>query len=298
MSNRFQLNKKLFALVVFLLLALVVFPVQAKIFKWKDENGKTHFTDNPAKIPAKYREGNKVKTMKGVTEGGSSSGGDEVGDELSSAPRSYSGKSKKHVIKLKPAGSGNFIAETILNGKVRANLMVDTGASLIVISERVAKQLNMRNLNGRPQVQSTTAGGVVQSPLITFKKVQVGSAVIHDVEASVNSHMGMLDGLLGMTFLGEFRVEMQGGNNQMILKPLGKPGDRRWGGQTAEWWKKKFDEYTNNIRQYRRMKPYAKGKPRQAKNIDKLIKYYERLHKSLDQRAKLASVPEQFRSYP
>jgi hypothetical protein len=28
----------------------------AKTYKWKDEKGKTHFTDNPLKIPEKYRK--------------------------------------------------------------------------------------------------------------------------------------------------------------------------------------------------------------------------------------------------
>ncbi len=31
-------------------------PAAGKIYKWKDDNGKTHFTDNPGKIPKKFRE--------------------------------------------------------------------------------------------------------------------------------------------------------------------------------------------------------------------------------------------------
>jgi hypothetical protein len=27
----------------------------AKIYKWVDEKGKTHFTDNPRKVPSQYR---------------------------------------------------------------------------------------------------------------------------------------------------------------------------------------------------------------------------------------------------
>jgi uncharacterized protein DUF4124 len=40
---------------------LLVQPVDAKIYKWKDENGKTHFTDSPEKIPFKYRKNIKKK---------------------------------------------------------------------------------------------------------------------------------------------------------------------------------------------------------------------------------------------
>lgn len=40
-----------------LLFGFVLVPpaAEAKVFKWKDDQGKYHFTDNPAKIPAKYR---------------------------------------------------------------------------------------------------------------------------------------------------------------------------------------------------------------------------------------------------
>jgi hypothetical protein len=37
-------------------------PAHAKIFKWVDENGKTHFTDDPTKIPKK--QGTKIDTIR------------------------------------------------------------------------------------------------------------------------------------------------------------------------------------------------------------------------------------------
>ncbi len=41
-------------------------PVLAKIYKYKDENGITHFTDDPGKIPLRYREKDSVKKFRGV----------------------------------------------------------------------------------------------------------------------------------------------------------------------------------------------------------------------------------------
>jgi len=54
---------------IFALLVWVAFqpePVFAKIYKYKDENGKTHFTDDASQIPARYRNKNSVKRFKGV----------------------------------------------------------------------------------------------------------------------------------------------------------------------------------------------------------------------------------------
>ncbi|MCZ6513704.1 MAG: DUF4124 domain-containing protein, partial [Nitrospinae bacterium] len=40
--------------------------VQAKIYKWKDEQGKVHFTDSLSKIPSQYRQGRGFETLKEV----------------------------------------------------------------------------------------------------------------------------------------------------------------------------------------------------------------------------------------
>ena len=40
---------------------LLVQPLHAKLYKWTDENGKTHFTDDSSKIPKKYRDKMKEK---------------------------------------------------------------------------------------------------------------------------------------------------------------------------------------------------------------------------------------------
>ncbi len=43
----------------------------AKIYKYKDDQGKTHFTDNPNSIPLKYRKENSLKKFRGVVDPGS-----------------------------------------------------------------------------------------------------------------------------------------------------------------------------------------------------------------------------------
>ncbi len=43
----------------------------AKIYKYKDDQGKTHFTDDPNSIPLKYRKENSLKKFRGVVDPGS-----------------------------------------------------------------------------------------------------------------------------------------------------------------------------------------------------------------------------------
>ena len=69
MRHALDLSRILSKPLIFALLVWVAFqpePAFAKIYKYKDENGKTHFTDDASKIPARYRNKNSVKRFKGV----------------------------------------------------------------------------------------------------------------------------------------------------------------------------------------------------------------------------------------
>jgi ankyrin repeat protein len=48
-----------------MIIAVLVFvpgsDADAKVYKYKDENGKVHFTDDPSKVPTKYRKSSKMK---------------------------------------------------------------------------------------------------------------------------------------------------------------------------------------------------------------------------------------------
>jgi len=46
---------------------LVAQPAFAGLYKWVDDQGKVHFTDDKAKIPKKYRNKDKLKKVKGLT---------------------------------------------------------------------------------------------------------------------------------------------------------------------------------------------------------------------------------------
>ena len=54
-------------LLILLVLPFTVNISDATIFSWKDENGITHFTDSPEKIPPKYRDG-KVEGLRIIEE--------------------------------------------------------------------------------------------------------------------------------------------------------------------------------------------------------------------------------------
>ncbi len=71
MEHPVSVSKVLPKALIFALLVWVAFqpePVFAKIYKYKDEHGKTHFTDDASKIPPRYRNKGSVKKFRGVNE--------------------------------------------------------------------------------------------------------------------------------------------------------------------------------------------------------------------------------------
>ena len=49
-------------------------PAQAKLYKWKDDSGATHYTDNENNIPFKYRKKESLEKLKGLSKPRSTKG--------------------------------------------------------------------------------------------------------------------------------------------------------------------------------------------------------------------------------
>ncbi len=297
MSNRYPLSPWIkFSCALGVLLALMLAsPSHSAVFKWKDENGKTHFTDSLSKIPPQYREKGELKTIDGTPAKSSKPVQTRRQKKEQQEPR---GRPITHVIKAKSGSGGHYVVEVLLNGTVKADLIVDTGATMIILSDRIGKRLGIHPRSNLPKIEMTTAGGKLETPLFVLDSLKIGEAEVFNVEASTNPHMGKMDGLLGITFLGEFRMEMDRENSELILKPLGSPEDELWDGKNGAWWKKKYKAYSGNLRQLQRAAHQGGSDVRKTMEIKRLITHYEKLHEGLESRADLANLPKKYRSYP
>jgi len=261
--------------------------VHAKIYKWKDDAGKLHFTDDPSSIPIKHRQEQSIETIRGVPDS-SNPVKLKIPDH---AP-------KKHVIPLTPIGNGNYLVDVMINGRIPGKFVVDTGASSVTISEELGRKVS-RNLSSLPKLEVQTGGGTVDSPLLLLDSLQVGTAKVNKVEANVNKFMGQgFDGLLGMSFLGDFQVQVDSNDDALILNPLGKGDEPTWDGKTGKWWARKYEHYVSKMMGYRMMAEQHKSDYRAANNFKKLSEFYEGLYEALDRRAERAGVPGEHRVDP
>ena len=114
-----------------------------------------------------------------------------------------------------------------LNGQVDARLLVDTGATTVSISETLARQLQLPLLDDQ-KIEITVADGSKRdAKSVILSSVEVLGMKVDSVAAAVVPEPPGpgLDGLLGMSYLMEFGVQIDPVRNELTLTRF-QPGLR------------------------------------------------------------------------
>ncbi|MEK9826141.1 MAG: retropepsin-like aspartic protease [Methylotenera sp.] len=114
---------------------------------------------------------------------------------------------------LKRGVDGHYRTEALINGE-KVNVLVDTGATGVAISKRVADKLRLESINA---IRTNTANGESIGYMVRLKSVKVGGVEARNVSAMIAPG---LDGdvLLGMSFLGRMDVRLYKG--EMTIKQV------------------------------------------------------------------------------
>lgn len=112
-------------------------------------------------------------------------------------------------ISLRRQGNTLFVS-VMVNGKYDKEMVVDSGASLILLPSATAKELGVEPTKEDPQVELVMADGrTVSGRLVTLEEVRVGQFTVKEVEAAVLGPEAVsAEPLLGMSFLGNFKFEL------------------------------------------------------------------------------------------
>lgn len=113
-------------------------------------------------------------------------------------------------------GSGHFQADARIEGQHVA-FVVDTGASVIALTETDAARLGVHPRPSDYQATVTTANGKIKAAPVRLASVDVGGLVVRDVAAMVLPDEALSQNLLGMSFLSRLkRFELA--NGRMVLQ--------------------------------------------------------------------------------
>ena len=117
-------------------------------------------------------------------------------------------------IEVPRAEDGHYYLQLAING-TPLTLMVDTGASGLVLSLDDAARLGIEPGSLQFLGEAMTANGLVRTAQVTLPLIELGGFRSENFRAYVNE--GAMDGsLLGMDYLGQFRMEFAG--NMLILR--------------------------------------------------------------------------------
>jgi len=111
---------------------------------------------------------------------------------------------------------GHFFVDVAVNGTY-INFMVDTGASLVALTELDAQRagINLNELDYRHRAH--TANGVVSVAVVKLDEIEIDDIVLRNVDAAIHKGAGLDQSLLGMAALSrlsQFNVD----GNRLVLR--------------------------------------------------------------------------------
>ncbi|MDM8540677.1 retroviral-like aspartic protease family protein [Desulfococcaceae bacterium HSG9] len=223
---------------LFVLLFFLINPAisRAEFYKYVDENGAVHFVDDINKIPVQYRYDldkykekyddlhPKDKALKLAEERRRAEKlkAEEAAKAAQEAARQRQLARQEMLkrVETKVIINGNqiLVPVTMWTGynKLNTLLLLDTGATVIVLHKKIADQLNLTPIQkGKIRV---AGGNVIDSYRGRLSRFAVGPYKVENIGVTVIEHQGPkidYSGLLGMNFLRnvKYTIDYQ---NQVI----------------------------------------------------------------------------------
>jgi clan AA aspartic protease (TIGR02281 family) len=268
-----------------------VTPSYGDMYKYVDEKGTVHFTDDISKIPEKY----------------------QPDAELRKTPQEISAPERKATPSASPVPKASepegvevnllrrhelLLAEVLLNSRVRQYFIVDTGASFTLINWQTAKDLDLIVNESTPFIPIFTASQLILTPLVTLKSIRVGDAEVENVDVLIHNLPTNSAGLLGNSFLNKFRVTLDSINGKMTLLSMqGVASPDRPGGYGRDYWVGQFRFYNRNLAEFKSLKAKYEnqGKRSELNQVNNAIRYFETQLSELERKASFAGVPRNWR---
>ncbi len=163
---------------------------EAKIYRWVDANGVSHFTDNEQKIPEDYRK--KVK--------------------VSVSQREAQRTAGRTVVNFERKGNA-VLVNAVLNYHVPVVFFLDTGATNTLITEEDAVKLGIDTRKASRVRTQIADGSEVEFPKIRLTSLKIGNAEVRNLDVLVGKMR-----LLGLTFLNHFKLTMNSEQGQFVLE--------------------------------------------------------------------------------
>jgi clan AA aspartic protease (TIGR02281 family) len=270
-------QKLVFRVLVICGCLLTAYAAAQELYRWVDEKGSIHFTDNYHSIPEKYRDKAEKRILRLPVQPPATQA--QPGQPQPASP------TERFVVPLTQEGNA-IVVEGLVNGRGPFKFIVDTGATSTTISRSTAEELGIPCC-GDPILVSVV-GGTIVVPVVEIESINLGGAEVRNLQVAVVEFGARGRGLLGMDFLSEFHYEIS--QNQLTLDP--QPGPHE--GRSLQWWQEKF-RFWHKIKNFVD-RTRAAARTQQAREVgERMLRRVDERINDLEIRASRAGVPREFR---
>jgi hypothetical protein len=216
-----------------------VFSLGGDLYKWADEEGVVHMTDNLSQVPPQYRNQVDKKTVQATTQPDMKAEPQRNSNNAGANPkrfevpyRAFEGTSRRIIIPV------------TFNESVSAHLLLDTGSPGLMISPELARRLSLLDEQGGGlYVLAGGIGGSVPAVLAVVDSVQVGDGRAEFLPATITQiPSSEFEGLVGMDFMANYRIGIDTKNSVLVFFELPSQPDRP-GGHDEAWWRSNFQSF-------------------------------------------------------
>lgn len=220
---------------------------QADIYRWRDAQGKWHFSDSPQNVPVQLRE----KAREDQTTSGNL-------NIISASPNSQTEKLEKQQVEettgtksisipftAKEGLADRVIIDITFNNSITAPILVDTGSPGLVLSSDLASALGLIDPDGNNMlVLISGIGGSKVAARAIVDKLSIGTITEKFVPAHIIPQQSTAyKGLIGMDILSQYSLTIDSAARRLIAHKR-PPAENRPGGRSRSWWQKNFRELT------------------------------------------------------
>ncbi len=115
---------------------------------------------------------------------------------------------------------GVWVVVVTINGTHEGRFLVDTGSSVTIVSPAAADMLRLPVHEHGDGIELQTLAGKTAGRRSTFRSLAMGGVELHDVPVVVHDPGPGLDGILGNTVLGRYRVTLDADRRLLHLRPF------------------------------------------------------------------------------
>jgi len=240
-------NKVRLSWLLIALLLLFCFPATAgKIYKWRDANGRLHFSDSEQNVPPEAKENLKEYADQPPPASIPSNKNDSQSEKIEGNTASKPSKDDISIPFVSKEGSANrVIVNVTFNERVTVPILVDTGSPGLVISANLANRLGLLDRDSNNiWVLVSGIGGTENALRTIVDKISIGGITEKFIPTHIVANMSdAYEGLIGMDILSNYTLTIDSSNNRLIANLVPEAKDLP-GGRNRSWWGSTFREFT------------------------------------------------------